>query len=141
MRSRYRPRFYNPGVGPVKWSIALGMLLTIAATIRASATGFTDLATCYTARKGESQIAINLGECRLHFYSSFGGGTQIHMILSGGQQIDGQCPGESSNYGLAGCLVNRLPGIVKIVGTDHPAYCAWRHKDTDAYCALPFNHR
>jgi hypothetical protein len=117
------------------------MLLTIAAAIPASGTGFTDLATCYKACKGDSYITTNLGECRLHFYSSFGGGTQIHMILSGGQRIDGQFPGKSTNYGFADYLVNGLPGIVKTVCTDCPAYCVRRLADNDAYCELPLNHR
>lgn len=108
----------------------------------ALATGFTDLASCFTARKGDNKPVSEMGVCRLHFYSSAGGGTTIDMRWNNGFKLTGQCPGSSANYGLNGCVVNGLPGEIRIVGEeDNPAFCAWRHKDPIAYCARPWNHR
>ncbi len=105
-----------------------------------NATGFTDIATCFTAKKGDDNPIKNLGECRLHFYSSFGGGTILKITLDNGKVINGQCPGESANYGLTGCIVNDLPGVIKTVGnTDYPSYCIWQHKQKISYCAKPWN--
>jgi hypothetical protein len=116
------------------------LFLSSESFISANATGFTDLATCFTAKKGDNNPIKDLGKCQLHFYSSFGGGTIIEITLDNGKVINGQCPGESANYGLKGCMVNDLPGVIKIVGdTDYPSYCAWQHKQRISYCANPWN--
>ena len=124
-------------------SLMLGTMLAYASCIQPSkATGFTDIASCFTARKGDNNTLADMGECRLHFYSSAGGGTSIDIRWSDGSKLLGKCPGLSANYGLNGCVVNGLPGEIRIVGEeDSPAFCAWRHKDLVAYCARPWNHR
>jgi hypothetical protein len=116
---------------------------------RARATGFIDIAECFTAKKGSrnavSQLGDSqLGECRIQFYSSLGGGTTIELrMLKDGAVIKGDCPGLSQQtYGTRGCLVNRQPGDIQVIGEEpYPAYCVWRYRDPIAYCAFPFNRR
>ena len=114
-------------------------------TLPAKATGFRDLATCFTTKKGDNKPIQELGECKLGFSSSYGGGTAMEMSSEGKFSITGRCPGETINAGLTGCMVNGEPGILKLVGGDTEtgtgiAFCMWKHKDKYAYCAFPYNH-
>ncbi|WP_148293465.1 hypothetical protein [Picosynechococcus sp. NKBG15041c] len=105
------------------------------------ATGFTDLANCFTAEKGDINPIDDLGECRLQFYASWGGGTEINLLIKDQYKVHGYCPGQTTGGTHLACRVNELPGEVRYIDSIYGgAYCAWRHQDSVAYCAKPYNH-
>lgn len=145
----------KPQPQPMTVTILKGIFSIAAATLSihsgaVDATGFQDLGTCFTARKGDDKMITDLGKCEVHFYSSAGSGTGLTLLLSGGNKVVATCPGNSTGNGwreltlaeASSCIVNGEPGTVEwIRKSQSSAYCAWRHKDPIAYCVHPWNQR
>lgn len=133
---------------------AIFPLLSATALLLASpvqATGFQDLGTCFTARKGMAKVIDDLGKCEVHFYSGSGSGTGLRLLFPSGHKVVAICPGNSTETGTwrpltqeeaSTCQVNGELGTVKWIRSGSgSAYCAWRHRDSIAYCGRPWNVR
>ncbi|MCT4364786.1 hypothetical protein FB106_12027 [Synechococcus sp. Ace-Pa] len=130
----------------MKQIIFTGALLAATTAIPAIATGFSDLATCFTADKATGKKVRDLGECRISARGSFGSGDGLNLSINGRVLIDADTPGRSSpDFGKRGTLVNGQPGELdfgmgQLVEGGPDMYCAYRYTDPVAYCALPYNH-
>ncbi|MDH4405996.1 MAG: hypothetical protein QE276_08315 [Cyanobium sp. D14.bin.5] len=112
----------------------------------AVATGFSDLANCFTADKATGKKIRDLGECRISARGSLGSGDGLNLSINGRVIIDADTPGRNSpDFGKRGTLVNGQPGELdfsmgQFVEGAPTIYCAYRYTDSVAYCALPYNH-
>ena len=125
--------------------IFISVIVAATSTNEAVATGFSDLARCFTADKATGQKIRDLGECRISVRSSFGSGDGLNLSIKDRVIIDADTLGRSlPDFGKRGTLVNGQPGALDFgMGQEvgPTMYCAYRYTDTVAYCAIPYNHR
>lgn len=154
--ARASPRHAAPaGLAQAGWSlitenmkhvIFTAVLLATTTAMPAVATGFSDLASCFTAEKATGKKIRDIGECRISARGSWGSGDGLSLSINGRVIIDADTPGRnSSDFGKRGTLVNGQPGELDFSMSQFEEgvptmYCAYRYTDSVAYCALPYNH-
>lgn len=122
------------------------LVATTTTAMPAVATGFSDLATCFTAEKATGKKIRDIGECRISARGSWGSGDGLSLSINGRVIIDADTPGRNSpDFGKRGTLVNKQPGELDFSMSQFEEggptmYCAYRYTDPVAYCALPYNH-
>ncbi|MCP9771631.1 hypothetical protein KBY66_03165 [Synechococcus sp. Tobar12-5m-g] len=130
----------------MRHAIFTGALVAATSMMPAIATGFSDLATCFTADMATGKKIRELGECRISARGSWGSGDGLNLSINGRVIIDADTPGRNSpDFGKRGTLVNGQPGELdfsmgQFVEGGPTMYCAYRYTDAFAYCALPYNH-
>lgn len=124
--------------------LAIAALVVATTAMSVSATGFSDLASCFTADKATGKKIRDIGECRMSARGSWGSGDGLNLSINGRVIIDADNPGRNSpEYGKRGTLVNSQPGELDFsMGPEgsNTMYCAYKYTDAVAYCAIPYNH-
>jgi len=137
-------RYCSSIIKTMKHVIFTVALVANTTAMPAVATGFSDLATCFTADKATGKKIRDLGECRISARGSWGSGDGLNLSVNGRVIIDADSPGRNSaDFGKRGTLVNGQPGELDFSMGEEGGptiYCAYRYTDSVAYCALPYNH-